>query len=193
MGNYPDGTAQRLCEIALAEVGYIEQPVNVTKYGKDSGADGLPWCGSFVMWCATKIGLRIPSVVSTAAGAQKFKDRNKWSETPERGYLAFMDFPHDGIDRISHIGIVVDVKKNSIICVEGNTSGEGDQRNGGMVMIKKRTIGKGSPVVGYGVPRFSLFEGDFPIVPAPDSALAKPKKKKRKHGKSQGSTSELVA
>jgi hypothetical protein len=99
------------------------------------------------MWCATKIGLRIPSVVSTAAGAQKFKDRNKWSETPERGYLAFMDFPNDGIDRISHIGIVVDVKKNSIICVEGNTSGEGDQRNGGMVMIKKRTIGKGSPVV----------------------------------------------
>jgi hypothetical protein len=137
MSNYPDGTAQRLCEIALAEVGYIEQPVNVTKYGKDSGADGLPWCGSFVMWCATKIGLRIPSVVSTAAGAQKFKDRNKWSETPERGYLAFMDFPNDGIDRISHIGIVVDVKKNSIICVEGNTSGEGDQRNGGMVMIKR--------------------------------------------------------
>jgi hypothetical protein len=125
MSNYPESTAQRLCEIALAEVGYIEQPVNVTKYGKDSGADGLPWCGSFVMWCATKIGLRIPSVVSTAAGAQKFKDRNKWSETPERGYLAFMDFPNDGIDRISHIGIVVDVKKNSIICVEGNTSGRG--------------------------------------------------------------------
>jgi hypothetical protein len=23
-----------LCEIALAEVGYIEQPVNVTKYGQ---------------------------------------------------------------------------------------------------------------------------------------------------------------
>jgi hypothetical protein len=66
-------------------------------------------------------------------------------------------------------------------------------KNGGMVMIKKRTIGKGSPVVGYGVPRFSLFEGDFPIVSAPDSALAKPKKKKRKHGKSQSSTSELVA
>ena len=38
MSNYPYGTAQRLCEIALAEVGYIEQPVNVTKYGKDSGA-----------------------------------------------------------------------------------------------------------------------------------------------------------
>ena len=115
MTTFPDGTAQRFCQVALAEVGYIEEPVNLTKYGKHTMADGLPWCGSFVMWCATKIGIKIPSVVSTAAGAQKFKDQNRWSETPQKGYLAFMDFPHDGVDRISHIGIVVDVKKNSVI------------------------------------------------------------------------------
>jgi hypothetical protein len=47
-----------------------------------------------------------------------------------------MDFPHDGVDRISHIGIVVKVGKVSVLCVEGNTSGNGDQRNGGMVMTK---------------------------------------------------------
>ena len=194
MTTFPDGTAQRFCQVALGEVGYVEEPVNLTKYGKHTMADGLPWCGSFVMWCATKIGIKIPSVVSTAAGAQKFKDQNRWSETPQKGYLAFMDFPHDGVDRISHIGIVVDVKKNSVICVEGNTSGTGDQRNGGMVMIKERAIGKGSPVVGFGIPKFTPFDGDFPIVEAPDLATpTKPKKAKKKNGKNQGTSSELVA
>jgi surface antigen len=192
---YPEQTPARLIEIALGEVGYVEEPVNVTKYGKHTMADGLPWCGSFVMWCCAKANIKIPNVISTAAGAQKFKDQNRWSEVPQKGWLAFMDFPHDGIDRISHIGIVVDVKENSIVCVEGNTSGTGDQRNGGMVMIKERQTGKGSPVVGYGIPRFTPYSGDFPQVAIPDSAKApqKPKKAKKKNDKSQGSSGELVA
>lgn len=190
---YPDQTPARLIEIALQEVGYVEEPVNLTKYGKSTMADGLPWCGSFVMWCCTKAGIKIPSVVSTAAGAQKFKDQNRWSETPQKGWLAFMDFPHDGIDRISHIGIVVDVKKDSVICVEGNTSGTGDQRNGGMVMIKERKFGTGSPVVGFGIPKFAPYNGDFPIVDAPDSAAPAKPKKAKKNGKSKGTSGELVA
>jgi hypothetical protein len=189
---YPEGSKQRVIEIALNEIGYVEEPVNVTKYGKFTMADGLPWCGSFVNWVFNKANIKIPSVVSTAAGAQKFKDQNRWSEIPQKGYLAFMDFPHDGIDRISHVGIVVDVRENSVICVEGNTSGTGDQRNGGEVMLKERSTTKGSPVVGYGIPRFISFDGDFPIVNAPDS-VAKPKKAKKKDGKTKGSTSQLVA
>jgi len=104
-----------------------------------------------------------------------------------------MDFPHDGIDRISHIGIVVDVKKDSVICVEGNTSGTGDQRNGGMVMIKERKIGTGSPVVGYGIPRFSPYSGDFPIVEAPDSAEPVKPKKAKKNGKDKSTSGKLGA
>jgi hypothetical protein len=193
MSNYPESTAQRLCEIALAEVGYIEQPVNVTKYGKDSGADGLPWCGSFVMWCATKIGLRIPSVSALPQELRSSRIGINGARHLKGAILHSWTFQMTALIASHTSASWSMLRMNSIICVEGNTSGEGDQRNGGMVMIKKRTIGKGSHVVGYGVPRFSLFEGDFPIVPAPDSALAKPKKKKRKHGKSQGSTSELVA
>ncbi len=85
MTTFPDGTAQRFCQVALGEIGYVEEPVNLTKYGKSTMADGLPWCGSFVMWCCTKAGIKIPSVVSTAAGAQKFKDQNRWSEIPQKG------------------------------------------------------------------------------------------------------------
>jgi hypothetical protein len=179
MTTFPDGTAQRFCQVALAEVGYIEEPVNLTKYGKHTMADGLPWCGSFVMWCATKIGIKIPSVVSTAAGAQKFKDQNRWSETPQKGYLAFMDFPHDGVDRISHIGIVVGlIDSKTCLTIEGNTSGTGDQRNGGMVMVKVRSYGEGKEIVGFGIPKFVPYKGEFPKVEMPKLATKPTKEKK---------------
>jgi len=47
---YPNGTAARILEVALAEVGTIEEGDNLTKYGKFTKADGLPWCGSFCNW-----------------------------------------------------------------------------------------------------------------------------------------------
>ena len=173
---YPIGTAARLVEIALAEVGTIEEGDNLTKYGKFMKADGLPWCGSFVNWCADQSGIKIPSMVSTAAGANKMKDLGRWiGEKPQVGDLCFMDFPHDGIDRISHIGIVVKAGATSVICVEGNTSGTGDQRNGGMVMIKRRFIGK--EVVGFARPKLVAYSGEYPAVEIPDEAPKKGKKK----------------
>jgi hypothetical protein len=39
-----------------------------------------------------------------------------------------MDFPHDGVDRISHVGIVVGlIDDKRCLTIEGNTSGTGDQ------------------------------------------------------------------
>lgn len=173
---YPTGTAARLVEVALAEVGTIEEGDNLTKYGKFMKADGLPWCGSFVNWCADQSGIKIPSMVSTAAGANKMKDLGRWMDLkPQIGDLCFMDFPHDGIDRISHIGIVVKAGSTSVICVEGNTSGTGDQRNGGMVMIKRRAIGK--EIVGFARPKLVAYSGEYPAVEIPDEAPKKGKKK----------------
>jgi len=173
---FPQGTNARLIEVAAAEVGTIEEGDNLTKYGKFMKADGLPWCGSFVNWCADQAGVKIPSMVSTAAGANKMKDLGRWIDTkPQVGDLCFMDFPHDGIDRISHIGIVVKAGSTSVLCVEGNTSGSGDQRNGGMVMIKRRAIGK--EVVGFGRPKLVAYSGEYPAVEIPDEAPKKGKKK----------------
>jgi hypothetical protein len=176
--SYPEGTAPRFIEIAKAEIGTVEQGDNLTKYGKFTKADGLPWCGSFVNWCAAQAGVKIHSVVSTAAGAHKFKEMARWSDTPQLGYLAFMDFPHDGVDRISHIGIVVGlINEKQCVTIEGNTSGTGDQRNGGMVMVKVRNIGK--EIVGFGIPKFVPYKGEFPHVEFHPSA-EKPKKEKTK-------------
>ena len=174
---YPEGTAARIIEVALAEVGTIETGENLTKYGKFTKADGLPWCGSFVNWCFDQAGVKIPSMVGTAAGAHKMKELGRWiEEKPQLGDLCFMDFPHDGIDRISHIGIVVKVGQTSVLTIEGNTSGDGDQRNGGMVMLKRRYIGK--EIVGFGRVRLAAYDGEYPVVePIP---MAKPIKEKKK-------------
>lgn len=191
---YLDGTAQRVCEIALGEIGYVEQPENITKYGKFTGADGLPWCGSFVNWTFSQAGVKLPSMVSTAAGASRMKEIGRWTDEPRPGDLAFMDFPHDGIDRISHIGIVVKVGPKNCFIVEGNTSGTGDQRNGGQVMLKKRPRISG-PIVGYARPKFITSLDAFPVVDdvADDVIEEKPKKKKgaKKNGTTKGTTSEL--
>jgi hypothetical protein len=159
---YPQGTAAALIAVAFAEVGTIEKGENLTKYGKFTKADGLPWCGSFVNWCANEAGVKIPSMVSTAAGAQKMKDLGRWNEVPKLGDLCFMDFPHDGVDRISHIGIVAKVGLKSVLCIEGNTSGTGNQRNGGMVMVKERFLGK--EIVGFARPKFVEYAEEYPFV-----------------------------
>jgi hypothetical protein len=99
---------------------------------------------------------------------------------PQLGYLAFMDFPHDGVDRISHIGIVVGLlDSKTCVTIEGNTSGTGDQRNGGMVMVKVRSYGEGKEIVGFGIPKFVPYKGEFPTVAVPTSG-DKPKKETKK-------------
>jgi hypothetical protein len=162
------GTAARLIEVALAEVGYIEGPKdNETKYGKFTKADFQPWCGSFVNWCGNEAGVKIPNTVYTPGGAAAFKKAGSWIDgdvaDPESGDIAYFDFPSDGVDRISHVGIVVeDNGDGTVWCVEGNTTGEGkkgSQRNGGECCKKLRAFKKNKKgimisIVGFGRPKF---------------------------------------
>ena len=161
------GTAARLIEVATAEVGTVEGPKdNETKYGKFTKADFQPWCGSFVNWCGNEAGVKIPNTVYTPSGAQAFKKANSWIDgdlaDPEPGDIAYFDFPSDGVDRISHVAIVVaDNGDGTVWCVEGNTSGDpkGSQRNGGEVCKKLRAFKKNKKgivisIVGFGRPKF---------------------------------------
>ena len=161
------GTAERHIEVATAEVGTVEGPKdNETKYGKFTKADFQPWCGSFVNWCGNEAGVKIPNTVYTPGGAQAFKKANSWIDgdlaDPEPGDIAYFDFPSDGVDRISHVAIVVaDNGDGTVWCVEGNTSGDhkGSQRNGGEVCKKLRAFKKNKKgimvsIVGFGRPKF---------------------------------------
>lgn len=152
---------------AREELGYIETGDNHTKYQK---AD-QPWCGAFVNYIFKGVGVKIPDCTSTLTGATAFQKAKKWQDaegaTPEVGDLVFFDFPGDGVDRISHVGVVV--KNNNdgtVTTIEGNTAPDkkGDQRNGGEVCQKVRAFNKKNRgnlkpslpvfVVGFGKPTF---------------------------------------
>ena len=162
------GTAARMVEVALAEIGYVEGPKdNETKYGAFTKANFLPWCGSFCMWVANAAGVTIPNTVSTMAGAAAFKKMGTWTDaasaTPEPGDIVYFDFMAGGAP-IEHVGIVVkDNGDGTVTTAEGNTSGDkkksGSQANGGEAVQKIRAYKKnkkGLPVfiVGFGRPNY---------------------------------------
>ena len=172
------GTVEAIIEVAKKEIGTIEGPKdNETKYGKWSGVNFQPWCQSFVSWCAFTSGLdakKYPKTASTVAAADFFKKNNRWADArnddPTPGDWIFFDFPDDGVNRISHVGICI--KNNgdgTIQVIEGNTSGtaKGDQRNGGMCVEKTRAYVKHktlmNAVVGWGRPVY-VGEEDLPLL-----------------------------
>jgi hypothetical protein len=163
----PKGSVARLIQIAKSQVGYIEGPKdNETKYGAYTKANFQPWCGSFVNWIANEAGVKIPNTVYTPGGASAFKKAGAWIDgdlaDPEPGDIAYFDFPSDGVDRISHVGIVIeDNEDGTVWCIEGNTSSKksGSQRNGGeackqLRAFKKNKAGVQVSIVGFGRPKF---------------------------------------
>jgi hypothetical protein len=191
------GSVEAIIEVAKKEIGTIEGPKdNETKYGKWTGANFQPWCQSFVSWSAYTSGLdakKYPKTASTVAAADFFKKNNRWADArnddPTPGDWIFFDFPDDGVNRISHVGLCI--KNNgdgTIQVIEGNTSGtaKGDQRNGGMCVEKTRAYVKHktlmNAVVGWGRPIY-VGEENAPLLskggvvteskPAPKSAVKK--------------------
>ena len=61
--------------------------------------------------------------------------------------------------------MVIRASEKQIVTIEDNTSSGGDQRNGGEVMVKSRSLGARSFVVGYGRPTYEAFAGDLPERP----------------------------
>jgi hypothetical protein len=164
------GSLEAIIEVAKAEIGTIEGPKdNETKYGKWTGANFLPWCQSFVSWCAYTSGLdakKYPKTAATVAASDWFKKNGRWADArnddPTPGDWIYFDFPDDGVNRISHVGLCI--KNNgdgTIQVIEGNTSGtaKGDQRNGGMCVEKTRAYVKHktlmNAVVGWGRPVYA--------------------------------------
>jgi hypothetical protein len=165
------GSVEAIIEVAKKEIGTIEGPKdNETKYGAWTGVNFQPWCQSFVSWAAFTAGLdskKYPKSASTVAASDWFKKNNRWADArnddPTPGDWIFFDFPDDGVNRISHVGLCI--KNNgdgTIQVIEGNTSGtsKGDQRNGGMCVEKTRAYVKNkkgilNAVVGWGRPVYA--------------------------------------
>jgi hypothetical protein len=169
MADYPIGTAARMIRVARDEIGVAETGDNLVKYNNENG---LPWCGYFIDWVAKRAGVKsLPSQISTIQGAHKMHQLARWvDDKPALGDLVYMGFSGD--HQIEHIGLVVGIiDKKHVLTIEGNTSGTGSQANGGMVMVKTRTIGK--EIIGFARPKYLAYSGEYPVVEVP-----KPKGKK---------------
>ena len=177
MSQFPNGSVARLIEVALKEVGTIEDGDNLVKYNDRNGA---PWCGSFVDYCLKAAAVKgTPSMVATSIGAHKMKDLGRWiKDKPPIGDLIFFDFIPDAVDRIQHVGIVAGLTSSAVITIEGNTApASGSQSNGGMVMIKRRSRIVPTNIVGFARPKFITFDGAPPNVVYEDQTIGKKAKK----------------
>lgn len=139
-----------LLDIAKAELGTVEAPVNKTKYGKWYGLNGQPWCAMFVSWCFNQAGLsksiaaQSPKgFASCDAGLKWFAKKGKLIPVGQAkpGDIVFFQFDDDA--QPDHVGIVTSnnrVTKN-LNCIEGNTSSgnAGSQSNGDGVYKRKRS------------------------------------------------------
>ena len=177
------GTVAAMLAVAKAEVGTVEGPKdNETKYGAFTKANYLAWCGSYCMWVAAQAGVKIPNTVSTVAGAAAFKKMGTWfdadcGQSPQPGDILYFDFPGDGVDRISHVGICKGIKSDGVVYTfEGNTSGKktGSQRNGGEVCEQVRAYKTNKEkvmvsIVGWGRPNYKGNEvtASVPVSEAP--------------------------
>jgi len=174
---------QRVINIALNEVGYLEKKSNSnldsktanagrnnwTKYGRDMHAIypqvmdvGAAWCAAFVCWCFQKAygvsnakGLLGGNFDDyTVACAQLYKNKNAYHK---RGTCTpkpgWQIFFTNGT-RICHTGLVYKVANGVVYTVEGNTSAGSQVIPNGGAVCKKSYALTNSRIDGYGAPLY---------------------------------------
>lgn len=175
-------TVNKVIDIAMAEIGYLEKKngnslyektanagsANYTKYGKEMH-EVYPtvmdypayWCDAFVDWCFYKAyGVATAkSLIGgdfddyTIASANMYKKHNAYYKIdPKVGDQIFFN---NG-KRICHTGIVYKVDNLKVYTIEGNTSSKsGVVANGGAVEFKDYKLNY-DRIDGYGRPKYDI-------------------------------------
>ena len=150
--------ANKIIEIAKAEIGVTESPKNSNKqkYGKEYGVNGTAWCCQFVWWVFKHAGASelfygggktawVPSV------RKHYTQKGKWirrgNGTPKPGDIIIFG-NRDDSGSGKHIGIVTKVTSSTVYTIEGNTTKSGFSANGGMVAAKSYSR-TNSNIAGY--------------------------------------------
>lgn len=157
------GARARTLRWCRQQVGVHESPAGsnrgplVSRWERDFGMDGQPWCGAFVGFALRHVaGIPVPNgIVYTPnianyarAGTGGFASLDKWADR-KPGDLVLFKFPGVSRDPVDHVGILDSDREHTI---EGNTStGDGSQNNGGIVARRNRG---GANVVGCARPRY---------------------------------------
>lgn len=91
----------------------------------------------------------IKKTASCADMLQWFEANGQTVKTPEPGDVVFFKFKTNN-RRTNHVGLVIGVRGNTVITIEGNTSVNSDD-NGGSVMKRERS----KNIVAYGRPAYA--------------------------------------
>jgi hypothetical protein len=134
----------KILEIALQEVGTVEDPPNSnkTQYGLWFGLNGVAWCAIFVSWCYDKAGFPLGNIgfkkgfAGCGSGYDHWKKTGEITKSPVAGDIVLFDWNAD--NRFDHTGLFVkDLGNGKFETIEGNTS-YGNNSNGGKVMVRER-------------------------------------------------------
>lgn len=155
------GTLNELLTIAEKQVGVKEDPPNSNRvryntwyYGREVSGKEYPWCMVFCQWCFDQAKVKVP--VRTASCSTMLSYARKVNAYVGRtqlkpGDLILFNFNDPNNTSVAtHCGILKNQNGSKLQVIEGNTS-IGNDSNGGMVMIRDRTI---SQVVGAFRPIF---------------------------------------
>jgi hypothetical protein len=152
-------TVAQALTVATAELGYIETPVNITKYwaAEKPSYQGGAWCGAFVQWCLRKVGMALPLDNPYFVPYVEIwaRSNGRWHDAGQAGDLVIFGTPgtyHTG----QHIGFVEKPLGSGLYqTIEGNTSPDtrGSQNNGGGVYRRVRNSSwiRGFVRLGYDV------------------------------------------
>lgn len=118
-------TVTQVLVTAAREIGYVERPVNITKYWAElyPAYQGGQWCAAFVQWCLRKHGMwagapapyYVPSLESWAKKKGYWKTK---SQGGRPGDLVVFDWQPDGIS--DHIGFYEKTVTGGVQTIEGN-------------------------------------------------------------------------
>lgn len=185
-------TAQKVIDLAIAEIGYLEKKTNsqlddktvnagsgnYTKYARDlalagyyqGNKNGYAWCDVFVSWLFYKafgkeVGHKLLCEDIGPYGAGCPYSARYFRQ---RGQF-FTKGPRPG-DQIffgtpgseSHTGIVEKVEGAYVYTIEGNTSGASGVIANGGGVCRKKYVNGSVLIAGYGRPKYDDFDDPFP-------------------------------
>lgn len=162
----------KIVDIALKEVGYIEKKSNqdldnktanagtkdYTKYGKWFGSNPGPWCCKFICWVYYKAGcLNLIKKTASCSTELSFFEKNKEFQShrykPKKADIIFINWNSKSTP--DHVGIVEDIDDKYVYTIEGNRSNK---------VAKAKYLLTDTKIIGYGTPKFKEFSiGEYII------------------------------
>lgn len=113
-------------QVAIEEIGIKEiegpdhHPRIIEYHDTTSGfsADEVPWCGSFVAWCFTEVGIIVPNRHDKAQ-ARNWTRVGRKLDKPKMGCITVLWRGYPDADS-GHVGFYIHKENNSIFILGGN-------------------------------------------------------------------------